>query len=95
MKTLYFKLYNSHIKFKSNYFFNENDFVKEKIIQSLKISLRKKFKIGLQEFVVNNGFEVEKCGFCDNYSQIDVDFYFEKYKRSNLLVLKNISYPND
>jgi hypothetical protein len=96
MKTLYYKYKNEYLQFKSSYFENINNYNKNKIIQSLKISLTRKNKISIQEYCNKEfNFKIEKCGFCNNYSQIDIDFEFISYKNSYLLIVIDISYPNN
>jgi len=96
MKTIYYKYNDNYLKFKSSYFNDDKDYNKNKIIQSLKISLTKKHKISIQEYCIKEyNFNIEKCGFCDNHSKIDIIFDFVPYKKSYLIIIKGVLYPNN
>jgi len=95
MKTLYYEYENKYVKFTSNYFNDENDYNVKKITQAIKLSLRRKFNISIQEYCVSQHVLIEKCGFCDNYSYIELEYDFKKFKKSHLINIKNTHYPSN
>jgi len=96
MKTLYYKYKSNYVKFTSKYFIDINNFNDDKITQALKLSLRKKFSSSIQQYCVDEfKLNIHKCGFCDNYSYIKLEYSFEVYKNSYSIFIKKVKYPNN
>lgn len=95
---LYYKykgrLYGMNVK----NFKNENDYDKSKIINAIKTSVKRRFNISLDQYIIDQyNYKLKKCSFCDEFSIYDLDFKFEeiiinKKKNANLLIINNLIY---
>jgi hypothetical protein len=91
---LYYEFYGGEIvpmNIKS--FKGINDYDNIKIIKSLKSSIKKKFNTNLDDFLISNGYEINKCGFCNTPSLYTLEFNIIPYKRSFIIKDYVIKYP--
>lgn len=93
---LYYKLNNEYIKFECNNFIDEKNYNNIKLAKALKNSLMRKYKISIDDYILNNTDiqKIEKCGFCDEYSYYDIIFNISLYKKSYLISISDIEYNN-
>jgi len=93
MVSLCYEYNNKLIKTKTNSFIDYDNFNTDKIIFSMRQSLMKKFKITLEEYLHNIGFEVKKCGFCGSFARASISIDIIKIKNRKKIIIKDVLYP--
>ena len=87
---VYYIMNDKYVRMSIKSFIDSNNYNKKRIIQSLKLSLIKKFNFTLDFYLINYlNKEIKKCGFCDSYSDYELEYELEKYK--NLLIYEEKS----
>lgn len=88
-----YKKGEEYIKMNVKSFLTLNDYNSKRITQSLKLSLTKKFKISLDDYLVDYyGKTIEKCRFCGTNSEYTLSFEFLPYNKGYLIYEINIHY---
>lgn len=90
---LYYEYNGAYISMNIKSFIDIDNYNNDRITQSLRLSLTKKYKISLDNFLLSKGYMISECGFCGTPSLYDLRFDIEPFRRSYIIKEYYIRYP--